>query len=113
DPLDSCSVSVTLPRPSFLSTLFPYTTLFRSVSGTKNPASAYVWITLDAFVVQAALPPGTVFEDSSSSVSYSGSWAVWSNSGNSEGSAHHISQLVTSASRFLCSAYVEVEYLKD
>ena len=83
------------------------------VSGSKNPTSAYTWITFDAFVAQAALPPGTVFEDSSTLVTYSGSWGVWSNPGNSGGTAHYSGQTGASTTLYFSGPYVGVVYLTD
>jgi hypothetical protein len=85
-----------------------------SVAGTKNPSSAGSVITFDAFVAQTASPAGTVFEDSSASVTYLGSWGVWSNPGNSGGTAHYSYQPGAAATlNFSGGPYVGVVYLKD
>jgi hypothetical protein len=113
DQLDTYASVQTFQQQKFYSTSDSPHNIIVRVLGSKNPSSAGTWITFDAFKAQAALPPGTAFEDDGSLVKYSGNWGVWTNPGNSGGTAHYSSQTDTNATLYFRGPYVGVMFLKD
>jgi len=113
DQLDTFAAVQTFQQQKYYAVANGPHSLAVRVSGSKNPSSAYTWITFDAFVTPVVLPPGTTFEDSSTLVTYSGTWAVWSNPGNSGGTTHYSAQAGASTTLYFSGPYVGVTYLKD
>ncbi len=65
------------------------------VSGTKNGSSSGTFIYLDGFVAASAVPAtcsGTTFQETDSSVAYSGTWSTWTDSRNSGGALKYSNQ---------------------
>jgi len=84
-----------------------------AVSGNKNAASADTYLIFDAFVAAAAAPLGTTFEDTSSQVSFTGTWAGWSDAGNSGGSAKYTNQTGASVALGFTGTFVQVVFVKQ
>src|SRR5439155_1431557 len=95
DQLDTYAASRTFQQTKTYTVAAGTHTISVSVSGNKNASSTDIYLIFDAFVATAAAAPpvtGTIFEDTSSLVSFTGSWAAWTDAGNSGGSAKYIKE---------------------
>src|SRR5206468_4126079 len=84
-----------------------------AVAGNKIAVSADTCRVSDAIAAAAAAPLGTTFEDTSSQVSFTGTWAGWSDAGNSGGSAKYTNQTGASVALGFTGTFVQVVFVKQ
>jgi DNA-binding protein YbaB len=113
DQLDTYSAAQQLQRQKTYTMPAGTHTVSVAVSGNKNASSSGTYVVFDAFIVSAAPPAVGVgtYQDTSSSVNFSGSWTSWANTAHSGGSVKHSNVTGASASLTFTGSALTLVYV--
>jgi hypothetical protein len=84
-----------------------------TVSGNKNASSSGTYLVFDAFIVSNAPPPvgPGVYEDTSGSLNFAGTWTVWADAGHSGGSVKYANTTGASVSLTFAGDAITLTYV--